>query len=80
LHAASFASLDAGAQADSDRLWREDFDFRDDANWLCWIDVREAGGTPQFTRTPIPMPVCSPGTEPSRPVQRVVRGAVGTTG
>ncbi|MCZ7562449.1 MAG: hypothetical protein M5U08_00495 [Burkholderiales bacterium] len=37
--------------------FREDFDFRDDANWLCWVDVTDAGGAPAFAKTPIPTPL-----------------------
>ena len=37
--------------------FREDRDVRDDANWLCWIDVTEENGAPALTRTPIPTPL-----------------------
>lgn len=36
--------------------FREDFDFRDDENWLCWVDAVERNGGPRFAKTPIPMP------------------------
>ncbi len=35
---------------------REDFDYRDDANWFCWVDVVERRGRPEFVKTPIPTP------------------------
>ncbi len=36
--------------------FREDFDFRDDENWLCWVDAVERNGQPAFDKTPIPTP------------------------
>ena len=39
--------------------FREDYEQKDDANWLCWVDVTDAGGAPAFRKTPIPMPYCS---------------------
>jgi succinate dehydrogenase/fumarate reductase flavoprotein subunit len=36
---------------------REDFDFRDDANWLCWVDAQAKEGRPQFVKTPIATPL-----------------------
>src|SRR5262249_9598483 len=39
--------------------FREDYEARDDANWLVWVDITERGGAPQFTKTPIPTPLCS---------------------
>jgi len=35
---------------------REDFDFRDDENWLCWVDAVARDGRPEFAKTPIPTP------------------------
>ncbi len=55
--------------------FREDFDTRDDAHWLQWIDIRDERGTPQFTKTPIPTPILAPGESARKSVQRVVRGA-----
>jgi succinate dehydrogenase / fumarate reductase flavoprotein subunit len=55
---------------------REDFDARDDARWLCWVDVKEQGGAHRLSNTPIPMPVCAPGQVKSEPVRRVVRGVM----
>ncbi len=37
---------------------REDYTQRDDANWLCWVDISEADGAPRFGKTPIPTPLC----------------------
>jgi succinate dehydrogenase/fumarate reductase flavoprotein subunit len=39
--------------------FREDYPERDDANWLCWVDVTEAGGAPVFRKTPVPTPYCA---------------------
>jgi succinate dehydrogenase/fumarate reductase flavoprotein subunit len=55
--------------------FREDFDYRDDGNWLKWLDVRHAPDGPRFTATPIPLSLCSPGTGAPTSVQRAVRGA-----
>ncbi len=41
--------------------FREDFDFRDDENWLAWIDVHESDAGPVLTKTPIPTPITAPG-------------------
>lgn len=38
--------------------FREDHDRRDDANWLCWVDLTDAGGAPAFHKTPVPTPYC----------------------
>jgi succinate dehydrogenase/fumarate reductase flavoprotein subunit len=38
--------------------FREDYEQRDDANWLCWVDVTEAGAAPAFSKTPVPTPYC----------------------
>ena len=49
--------------------FREDHDLRDDANWLCWVDVSEGGNGPAFSKTPVPTPYCSvtlPRRKPSR--------------
>jgi nicotinate-nucleotide pyrophosphorylase (carboxylating) len=40
--------------------FREDFDFRDDENWLAWIDVADSPGGPVLTKTPIPTPITHP--------------------
>ena len=44
--------------------FREDYAERDDANWLCWVDVTDSAGTPAFSKTPIPTPYCSAGPMP----------------
>jgi succinate dehydrogenase/fumarate reductase flavoprotein subunit len=44
--------------------FREDYAARDDANWLCWVDVTDSAGAPVFNKTPIPMPYC-PATMPA---------------
>jgi succinate dehydrogenase/fumarate reductase flavoprotein subunit len=50
--------------------FREDFDRRDDANWLCWVDVTDSGHAPRFEKTPIPLTYCGldavPKGKPSR--------------
>jgi succinate dehydrogenase/fumarate reductase flavoprotein subunit len=38
--------------------FREDHVERDDANWLCWVDVTGTGKAPAFSKTPIPTPYC----------------------
>ncbi len=55
--------------------FREDFDARDDKNWLQWIDIKDDRGSPQFSKTPIPTPILAPGEPENQAVQRVVRGA-----
>lgn len=37
--------------------FREDCDFRDDLNWLKWVDVSDDRGTPRITTMPIPTPI-----------------------
>ncbi len=37
--------------------FREDHDFRDDRDWLAWIDVTEKNGRPALEKTPIPTPI-----------------------
>lgn len=55
--------------------FREDCDFRDDANWLCWVDVQDAGGTPRLVKTPVPTPIVSPADFEQGKVKREVKGA-----
>jgi succinate dehydrogenase/fumarate reductase flavoprotein subunit len=38
--------------------FREDFDARDDGNWLVWVDIADRNGAPVFATTPIPTPLC----------------------
>jgi len=37
--------------------FREDFDARDDRNWLKWVDVTQRNGVPDLQTTPIPTPI-----------------------
>jgi succinate dehydrogenase/fumarate reductase flavoprotein subunit len=56
--------------------FREDFEQRDDANWLCWIDITANNGVAEFSKTPIPTTLCP--VEPvRRPVRNIGRHAVG---
>jgi succinate dehydrogenase/fumarate reductase flavoprotein subunit len=58
--------------------FREDFDFRDDQNWLAWVDVSERNGEVAFERTPVPTPLCSvePMRRPTRLRQQHAVGGV----
>ena len=55
--------------------FREDYDFRDDENWLCWVDVHEANGAPALSKTPIATPLFPVDAAPPARVQRTIRGA-----
>jgi nicotinate-nucleotide pyrophosphorylase (carboxylating) len=55
--------------------FREDHDYRDDNNWLCWIDVQPRPSGPELVRTPIPTPLCAV-REIRRPPMRPVSGVV----
>lgn len=55
--------------------FREDFEARDDANWMQWIDIRDAGGKPAFSLTPIPTPILGAAESAQRAVKRRVSGA-----
>jgi succinate dehydrogenase/fumarate reductase flavoprotein subunit len=44
--------------------FREDYEARDDQNWLAWIDISDNAGQSSFDRTPVPTPLCS--VEPVR--------------
>lgn len=54
--------------------FREDYDFRDDENWLCWVDIKEVEGAPELSKTPIPTPLFPVDSNPLTAVQRAVRG------
>ena len=56
--------------------FREDYIARDDANWLVWVDITENGREPQFTKTPIPTPLCAvtPARRPTRLSSRAADG------
>ena len=55
--------------------FREDFDLRDDRNWLCWVDICDHQGEPRFEKTPVPVPICDPDSVAPRSVKRVIKGA-----
>lgn len=56
--------------------FREDCDFRDDANWLCWVDVmKDAGAGLRIEKTPVATPISAPGDAEHTAVKREVRGA-----
>lgn len=38
--------------------FREDFEERDDENWLAWVDITETATGPQLGKTKIPTPIC----------------------
>jgi succinate dehydrogenase/fumarate reductase flavoprotein subunit len=49
--------------------FREDHPQRDDRDWLVWVDVAEHDGAPQFSRTPIPAPLCPADVRTVRPTR-----------
>lgn len=51
--------------------FREDYEARDDANWLVWVDIMERGGRPHFAKTPIPTPLCSATLVTRRPTRAI---------
>jgi succinate dehydrogenase/fumarate reductase flavoprotein subunit len=51
--------------------FREDYETRDDANWLVWVDLTEKGRAPQFGKTPIPTPLCSATLATRRPTRSI---------
>jgi succinate dehydrogenase / fumarate reductase, flavoprotein subunit len=55
--------------------FREDYDFRDDENWLCWVDIHETGGAPVLSKTPVPTPFFPISAARAAPVRRAIRGA-----
>jgi succinate dehydrogenase/fumarate reductase flavoprotein subunit len=59
--------------------FREDFDARDDASWLVWVDIAERDGAPAFTRTPIPTPLCGVEAIRGGPARLRERNAVAGT-
>ena len=58
--------------------FREDHTARDDADWLCWVDVTDAAPGPNFVKTPIPMPYCSAAEVPSGGPARLRAGYAAT--
>jgi succinate dehydrogenase/fumarate reductase flavoprotein subunit len=71
--------LGASLERTESRLshFREDHEARDDTNWLVWVDVAQGADGPQFSRTPIPTPLCEVG--PVRRPTRAIRQAVAGT-
>jgi succinate dehydrogenase/fumarate reductase flavoprotein subunit len=57
--------------------FREDFEQRDDKDWLVWVDVAEGGNGPAFSRTPVPTPYCSVTLPRRKPARLAARQAVG---
>jgi succinate dehydrogenase/fumarate reductase flavoprotein subunit len=60
--------------------FREDYEQRDDANWLCWVDVTEKDGAPEFHKTPVPLPYCSVDAVPAGTPTRLQRRLAPTGG
>ena len=59
--------------------FREDHDARDDTNWLVWVDIAKTESGPQFSKTPVPTPLCAvtlPAGRPKRLAAREVLGGV----
>jgi succinate dehydrogenase/fumarate reductase flavoprotein subunit len=56
--------------------FREDFVTRDDADWLVWVDITAQGGEPQFSKTPVPTPLC-PVASTRRPTRLRIQTAEG---
>ena len=59
--------------------FREDFDARDDKNWLVWVDIADRNGAPGFTKTPIPTPLCGVEAIRGGPARLRARNAVAGT-
>lgn len=58
--------------------FREDYQVRDDKNWLVWVDIEHSESGPQFTKTPVPTPLCPVTLPGGRPKRLAVREPVGT--
>jgi succinate dehydrogenase/fumarate reductase flavoprotein subunit len=56
--------------------FREDHEARDDANWLCWVDIENSANGPRFGKTPVPTPLCAVTLPAGRPKRLKVREAV----
>jgi succinate dehydrogenase/fumarate reductase flavoprotein subunit len=71
--------LDASLERTESRLshFREDFEARDDANWLVWVDIVAGKDGPMLSRTPVPTPLCD--VTPVRRPTRRIRQAVADT-
>src|SRR5262249_48690216 len=59
--------------------FRDDFPERDEANWLVWVDITGQADAPQFTRTPVPTPLCPVLPRAVRPTRLGQRLAVAGT-
>jgi succinate dehydrogenase/fumarate reductase flavoprotein subunit len=51
--------------------FREDYDARDDREWLVWVDIAQGQGGPTFGKTPIPTPLCSAAPLNRRPTRHI---------
>lgn len=56
--------------------FREDFEARDDADWLVWVDIAETANGPSFVKTPVPTPLCPATPLTRRPSRLAARQAV----
>ncbi len=56
---ASRLILEASLMRTESRMshFREDYDHRDDQEWLCWIDIKAGSQGPEYTKTTIPTPI-----------------------
>jgi succinate dehydrogenase/fumarate reductase flavoprotein subunit len=59
--------------------FREDFEQRDDQNWLVWVDIAEQRGAPAFATTPVPTPHCGVEAIRGGPARLRKHGAVAAT-
>jgi succinate dehydrogenase/fumarate reductase flavoprotein subunit len=59
--------------------FREDCPERNDAEWLAWIDIVDAGGEPRFSTTPVPTPLCPVLPRSGRPTRQIRKLAVAGT-
>jgi succinate dehydrogenase/fumarate reductase flavoprotein subunit len=57
--------------------FREDFEARDDTNWLVWVDIAKTATGPQFSKTPVPTPLCPVILPAGRPKRLAARQAIG---
>jgi len=57
--------------------FREDFEARDDNNWLVWVDIANSAGDPCFSKTPVPTPLCPVTLPAGRPKRLAARESVG---
>jgi succinate dehydrogenase/fumarate reductase flavoprotein subunit len=68
--------LGASLERTESRLshFREDFEARDDANWLVWVDIAAGKDGPALSRTPVPTPLCdvTPVRRPTRKIRQAV--------